>query len=849
MKTRQTSECNIGRPLRSAPARSILRCAIAAVTAASAGHLSTAAAQQGGEPAAGSGGSDLVVLEEVIVTARRREESLQDIPIAVTALDNDYLREQNITQLDELGIHIPSFRVSFGGPGTNAPVLTLRGQRPSTVTITEDPAVPLYFAEVVLTPTQGTNLAMYDLANVQVLKGPQGTLFGRNSTGGALLLTPRAPGDEMGGYLEARAGSYDLLQLEGAVDLPVSDSLKVRLAGRKVERDGYQSNVADNALRQDDLYWDEDSYGLRAVIDWKPTERLSNLTTISYDENDMYSRAPTIQLYNSSADLAALYNLVWNGGLGIGGPSIDEAVERQSRREWTDMEGDTLSREKIENIFFANTTEYELTDNLTIKNVFGYRELNSDGIQDADGTAVSLFGAQTSLTENVTRNPPLGSVDAKQYSNELQLIGSSFDGDLEWLVGAFWMNMDGSESLPSQIMGANPDWPAGGIGIPPIDIVATQGFYQLSPNVDAENEAWALFGEGTYSFNPQWSLTLGLRQTWDDRQITAKNFTFNTSTFVYGCNMFDRDNQRLPDDNCARSESEKFDELTWRASVNWSPTYDMLMYLSVSTGYRSGGFNARGTNNFTLQPFNEETVTTYEFGHKTDWSIANFATVRTNLAVYFQDYDDIQKTVSGVNPATDLYETYTVNAAAATITGVEFDATIAPTSSLVFNLSYSWVDPEYDEWDRLVLVQGEPQVLDYSRAPFVYIPEHSLNGSVTWTLPLDPSWGEVRLSATAYWQDEMQTNDDPWLWPELGWAEDDLENALATVVIDDYTVWNFRADWYGVMGSNFDLAAWANNAFDEEYVTGGLSVPEDLGIVAHTYGTPQIYGASLRWSF
>jgi iron complex outermembrane receptor protein len=796
-------------------------------------------------------GREMLPLEEVIVTARRREESAQDVPIAVTALDEEFLREQNITQIDELGIHIPSFRVSYGGTGTNDPVLTLRGQRPSTVTVTEDPAVPLYFAEVVITPTMGSNLSMYDLANVQVLKGPQGTLFGRNSTGGALLLTPRTPGDELAGHLEARVGNYDLIHLEGAVDLPVSDTLRFRLAGRKLERDGYQSNVADNDLREDDLYWDEDSYGLRVVMDWTPNERLSNLTTVAYDDLDTYSRIAEIQVYNSSAQLAALYNLVHNGGFAaLGGPAdpaIDEAVARQNRRDWQDIEADLLATETIETWFLANVTEFDLSDTLTIKNIFGYRDMDRDGTADADGTAVPLFGGRTSLTEYTTRKTPMGEVTGEQYSDELQLLGSSFDGRLEWIAGLYWMKIDGSESYPLQISGANPDWPAGGVGVPPVDIVATQGFYQNSPNADAKNEAYAVFGEGTWTFNPRWSFTLGLRQTWDDREITAKNEAFNTDTLVYGCAMLDKDNQPLPDDACSRTESETFDAFTWRTSLNWSPTDDMLLYGSVATGYRTGGFNARGVNNFSLQPYDEETVLTYEIGHKTDWQLGNLAMLRTNLAVYFQDYDDIQKTVDGVNPATDNYETYVVNAAKAEIKGVEFDVTVAPTANLAINLGYAYVDAKYNEWDRDV--PGFPEPLDYSRAPFVYIPEHSLTGSASYTLPLDAAVGEVTLMASAYWQDEMDTNDDPWLWPDLGWAEDDLENVLKTTVIDDYWVWNFRIDWYGVMGSNFDIAAYVNNAFDEDYVTGGLSVPESLGIVANTYGTPQLYGASLRWRF
>lgn len=819
------------------------------------GYASQPAQAQAQQPV---GERQLVALEEVVVTARRREELLQDIPLAVTALDGDYLRDQNITRLDDLGIHVPSLRISSGGTGTNSPLITLRGQRPSTVTITEDPAVPIYFAEVVLTPTQGTNLAMYDLANVQVLKGPQGTLFGRNSTGGALLFTPTRPGEEFGGYLETRLGNYDLVHVEGAVDLPASDTLFFRVAGISIDRNGYQDNVADNQLRGSEQFWDEDSYGMRVTMDWVPNDRLSNYTTLAYDENDMHNPVPVPLAFNSSAGLGRLTNAIFNGGAArIGAPSepsVDEALARQAGRDWTKIETDVNGKDKVENIFFANTTEFELTDDLTLKNIFGYRDLDSKSATDADGTAIPIFGAITSRTLPVTTNPLEGEVTATQYSDELQLLGNSFDDKLDWIAGVFWMSMDGSQTLPTQVLGANPEWPQGPAPLPIPDVqqlwyIGQNGFLQDSPNGDAENETYAIFGEGNYVINEQWSVTAGARQTWDDRKMEAKNFSLDLATLTYGCAMKNENNQLLPNDACSRKEDESFDKLTWRSSVNWNPKDDMLLYLSAATGYRSGGFNLRGTNNFSLQPFDPETVLTYEFGHKTDWDLGDLATMRTNLAVYAQEFDDIQKTLSGTNPDTGAFETYTANAAKADINGVEFDVTIAPVESLVIAVGYSYVDASYNQWDRTVSENNNVFVVDYSGAPFVYIPENSATASVTYTLPLSESIGEVALTASAYWQDKMDTNDSAFRWAGLGWTEDNLQEALDTVEADEYTVAHFRVDWGYVMGSNFDVAAFINNAFDEDYITGGLSVPDSLGWVAASYGPPRTYGASLRYRF
>ena len=821
-----------------------------AVSAVSVGHAPSAVAQPGDK--------QMVELEEVLVTARRREESLQDVPIAITAMSADFLREQNIIELNDLATRVPGMSVSTAGTSTNVPIVVLRGQRPSEVTLTVDPAVPIYFAEVAITPVQGTNLAMYDLANVQVLKGPQGTLFGRNSTGGALLFTPQTPGDEFGGYAEARLGDYNLYHFEGAVDLPASESLKFRLAGRSLDRDGYQSNVADNALGGDDKFWDENSYGIRLTARYAPNERFQNLTTIAYDENEMLARVPTPQAFNSDAGVGPLMNVVHNGGLNglFGTPvgnNIDAALARQRSRDWNDIEVDLRGSDKIENWFVANTTEFELLDNLRIKNIFGYRDLDYEYATDTDGTAVQVFGSITSATEPVTFDPPLGTVEGEQYSDELQLLGSAFDDRLEWIVGGYWFRMEGSQTFPLVHTGANPAWPDGPAPIPVPDLqflweVAQNGLRGDAPAGDAENEAWALFGEGTYTLDEQWSFTLGARQSWDDRSMTAKNFALSQQTLEVECQVLDENNVKLPDDACAREVDENFDHATWRAAVNYTPTEDMLVYGSVATGYRTGGLNGRGTSNFSLVPFDEETVLNYELGHKTDWQLGNVAAMRTNLAVYLQQYDDIQKTISGTNPDTQSFETYVVNAAEAEIAGVDFDVLIAPSESLQITLAYAYVDGEYKEWDR-EYPSGSGNVVDFSDAPFVYVPEHSVTGSVRYTLPMDASIGEVSLMGSVYWQDDTEANDAAWLWPTEGWSQENLDEALASTVVQDYAVWNFRVDWLGVMGSSVDLAAFVNNAADEDYITGGLNVPDSLGWSGANYGPPRTWGASLRYSF
>ncbi len=806
-------------------------------------------------------------LEEVVVTARRRVEMAQDVPLAITAMSPEMLEDKSIFQFSDLGKNIPGFSVSSNSGSTNSPVVALRGQRPSETLLTLDPAVPLYFAEIVMTPVYGTNLAMYDLANVQVLKGPQGTLFGRNSTGGAVLLSPQTPANEFEGYLKGTVGNYNLYKAEGAVSVPVNDVFTFRLAGQSTDRDGYQSNVAQNDTACSDCLWSEDSYGLRLVASLD-TGTFRNLSTLSYDQDDSVGRSPVAVGFNPETGLGQLYDMIWNGALGRSNPffaglgvpteaAVDDAIARQSRRSPFKVEVEAMPDQRIENWFFANATEFDLSDELTLKNIFGYRKLEFSELPETDGISQRLFGAITIDSPTVPDDvglPGRRTVESEQFSNEVQLIGYAFDQRLEWVAGVYWYKMEGSEKFLSNNLGRNPAWPAGPSPVPDPDLdtlwaFAQNGLYLSSSEGSVLNEAYAVFGEGTFDIDDQWSATLGLRQTWDKRELTAKNrgTPFTDPTLSPQCSMTDEAGNFLPNDGCVRTVDETFSSPTWRVAVNYSPEHAQLLYGSISTGYRSGGFNMRGTNNVTLAPFDEETVLNYEIGHKADWNAGVLGNVRTALALYWQEYSDIQKTQGVI--VDSQFVTNTVNAAEAVIRGAELDITAAPSDRWLFSLSYSYIDAYYKEWGLPRDVGGAVIVFDNSSSPFVYVPEHSLTATAKYTLPLDASVGEVSLLASVYWQSEMDSHPQPQHFGSFGFSDDVVQVMRNAQKLDAYDIWNFRLSWRGVMGSSFDADLFVNNAFDEEYVIGGLNVIDSLGWAADTYGEPRTFGGSVRWNF
>lgn len=737
--------------------------------------------------AAPTGQHRVTVLEEVVVTARRRAESLQDVPIAITALTEEYLSSNHIGSFNELRNHAPALNVSNAGTGVNTPVVALRGQRTSESAINLEGAVPMYLADVVLTPAAGTNLAMYDLENVQVLKGPQGTLFGRNSTGGALLFTPTSPGDTLGGYLEVKAGNYNLFETRGAVDLPASDRLMFRIAGRTVDRDPYQKNVSSNPLTRGDGYWDEQSRAVRFSMLARPSDNLDNTLIVSWDTNDTKGVQPRLEAFDPNR------------------LPLDADLERSLGRDPMKVESDQPGQyEDVETWFVANTTEYRLGD-ITLKNIFGYRKVEWSSVYDSDGTALPIANMASDGLPAIT--------NGEQFSNEFQVLGSALDERLDWIAGAYYWQMEGRRASRS-------------------NIVTPQIAFDNIQEGDADNTAYAVFAQASYEATERLGVTLGARWSWDERELTPKNRRVFAGGALVQCQMRDENNVPLPADNCARTVDDEWDAITWLASVNYHLSDRTMAYGSVTTGYRAGGFNIRGTTNAELQPFDQEEVITYELGLKADWDYAGWQ-FRTNLVLYHQDFDDIQRTVSLPNPdAPGAFITLTRNAAKATIRGGEVEFQAITNFGLDIALNYAYVNTEYDEYI-------DQHNIDQSGEPIEWVPEDQFNATLRYTLPVDPRLGDISLQASYYYQSEQLAT--------LYTAVDPRANRVKYV--DSYVVQNYSIDWKSVMGSSFDASLFIKNAGDERYPVGGLTVVESLGVALWNYGEPRTWGGSIRYRF
>lgn len=741
-----------------------------------------------------------------MVTARRREESAQTVPIAITALDESQIENLHIDNMENLQTVVPELSVSAASGRPNTPVYGLRGIRPTEAIYGQDPTVAIYFADFVLSPSQGSNLGIFDLSSVQVLKGPQGTLFGRNTIGGAILLAPRRPGDEFGGNVMVGFGNYGRTEAQLALDIPASDTFAMRAVGRMVDSDGYQTNRAPGPLYGSKL-GGEDTRNLRLSAVWDITDSVENYTVLSWDSKDTNGRAAVLQAVNPASALR-FYN-------GAPLPSIFDALARAQSRDVNDVESDMRQYDRTEVWSIVNTTSADLGGDTTLKVIAGYRDFETFSTINLDATQIpGILTAGSNVPGVLTAPEQHATLD--HASLEVQLLGTAFDDRLNWVTGVYGYHEEGFEFSPGDVL----------LQLQP----ANNPFAQRG---DIENYSYSLFAQGTYNLTPKWSLTAGARLNYDKREMTV------SSKNGAACAVRDPlTDVPLPADQCHYTMSDTFDQPTGTLSLDYKPTDGVLLYAASRYGYRSGGFNLRAIRGPEFEPFDPETVLDAELGIKTDWSAGSWG-MRTNVATYYQWYDDIQRTVAVTN-AVGVPGSAVQNAAKATVFGVEVEQTIAPTDNLTLQINYAYTDPQYDKWVQ-PSATGD---IDLSATPFHFTPEHAGSALLAYTVPMS-SAGDLRFTAGASFKDGVWIN-------SLGTIvaiEATPQSVWHALRQEAYWLYDIGAGWTDVMGTGVDLSAYVKNLTDEEYTLGGIQLYTTLGLSTKAFGEPRTYGLEVRYKF
>lgn len=755
------------------------------MSAISAAVLSGLAATSatGQEPLSQPGAS---VLEEVVVTARRREERLQDVPIAISAFNGAELQRMGINNAEDLRMVSPGLNVSASPFGSSVPGYTLRGQRQLEAIATQDPSVVVYYADTPLMRPHGTNAAFFDIENVQVLKGPQGTLFGRNTTGGAILVNPRRPHmDGIDGETGITLGDYNLRSWDGAVNLPLTENFALRVGGKIIDRDGYTKNLYDGGKLDD-----EDSKNFRLSALWTPKENLEIFTTFQQFKLDNAGQSWRILQVNPAGAIAGAFPATFQTHL--------QDFQTLQGKDWHTVINDADMREKVDTWNISNSISWDISD-ITLKSIIGYRKVKTDIGFDYDGSNATFFTPAAGVVSVFNSE---NEIDGDQFSVELQALGQAINDRLDWIVGAFYFEEEVWDIQRSELFGRRHNAGTG------------------------KNESRSLFAQGSYALTDKVSLTAGYRHTWDDRELESENKLQGLAEPALRCRLVNGSGQPL--NPCVRNSEIDENAGTWLVSIDYSPAEDILLYAAHRHGYRSGGLQLRANTPADPVTFEPEFVDDLEIGFKALTTIGSVPS-KLNASLFYQEYEDIQRTLSFLPQGSNVLATAVLNAGNAVIKGAEIEWTIMPTDRLEIGAFVGYTDAEYKKFDNPGIA-GQPASLKDNE--FAFVPKTTAGATISYLLIASDEIGEISLRGNWYKQGKMEITDinDP------------------GGVVEGYDVYNMFIDWESVAGSAFDSRLFVKNVGDEEYSTAGVSV-WSTGVSVVNLGAPRTYGMELRYRF
>lgn len=601
-----------------------------------------------------------VQVEEVVVTAQKREGTVQSTPLAVSAISGEMLQQQNVVDAGDLTGRVPNLNIGQSG---NEVIISIRGVSSAGVVPQRDPSVAFHLDGVYLPRPSGANSVFYDLERVEVLRGPQGTLWGRNATAGSLNIITRKPVNHFEAAGELLLGDYSRMTAQGMYNFPIIDeTLAARAAFIVNRRDGYQKNVVPG---QPDL-GDADEAAGRIHMLYTPGERLRMLGTVDF--------------YHA-------------GGAGTGNVLIGNGpVSYLANGRAAPYRAETNTAGRVNNKIWGVTGEvtYAL-DALDIVSLTSYRADNQEVTSDIDATAV---GTQTVFYYNKN----------KTFSQELRLA-SNGDGPLKYILGAYYIKETNDDNLFQYT-----------------NLPRTAGVVLQRP--DRFAESWAVFGQADYNLTDTLTIFAGIRYS-EDRKGNPVGLTRPLGTTI----------------NTFRPDSGSWDKTTWRVGADWEITPDNMVYGSVSTGYKAGGFTSN-------RNFGPETLTAYEVGSKNYFLDRRLL---ANLAAFYYDYKDLQ--VVSVQPDENgVVRALTTNAGVSTVWGIEFEGRARITDALSLDASVGYLDAKFDRYVGAVdALYGT--VHDLSGNTLPRAPRWNGNVGAAYSIPL--SSGEITARASTRYQSKV----------------------------------------------------------------------------------------------
>lgn len=582
-------------------------------------------------------------VEDIIVTARRTEESAQKTPLALTAFSGETLERTGAQQVTDLQGAVPNLNLVQGRGSSNSTNIYIRGVGQPDALQTFDPAVGVYVDDVYYSRIRGSQFDLLDLERVEILRGPQGTLYGKNTIGGAMKLVSRRPGQEFRARASAAYGDYDLMEFQGAVSGPVTDTLALGLSALHSERGGYVTDPVTGAE-----YNDKNTSAARASLAWDPTATFRVDLNVDYSKDD--AGLTVGQATNSLTYL----------GYGVAYPVATPTPEYDFKTRTTPgLPNET----RLETWGTALRMTWDLSDALTLKSITSYRELNTDDYIDFDATQLEIADA-------------LVAVDQKQTSQELQLTYDS--GPLTAVGGLYYLKEDVSshqESYNDDLLGP---------------LYGNATFIRYIDDA-LETTSKAAYANVSYAVTDALRLSAGVRYTKEEKDYAR--LTSVVSSFLFnGLPILNTSYAFAP-------PTGEWDDTSIMLSADYQLSDDAMVYARYSQGFKSGGFNGRANSPTEATEYQPETADSFEVGAKTQYWDNR---LRLNLAAFMTKYEDFQARVSGIEtppgggvPTPVLS---VINAGSLDIFGFEVEGVLAPVRGLTLDTQIGFLDADYKEF-------------------------------------------------------------------------------------------------------------------------------------------------------
>jgi iron complex outermembrane receptor protein len=825
--------------------RGMLMCGAGLATVA---HASLAFAQPGNqETTENADQRDNII----IVTASRRAEAIDDVGLAIQAFSGEQLDNLQVNSTEDLQLIVPSLSVSRGYQGI--PIYTLRGIGFNTINLSATSTVGTYQDEVALAYPFMNSGPVYDLERVEVLKGPQGTLYGRNTTGGLVnFITAKPEFGDFNGSVAIDVGSEKTLNSEGHLNVPLGENLGVRFAWRTEDSwDGWQHSVSRN-----DSLGEVHRYGGRVTIAAEPVPDMRIEVSGNFWINKSDTLAAQAVGFTPNTDPAngtifSLFNAPGLPGFVAGNANnwnSDTADwQPEELRAINIGRGTGIDRPNQEDSDFYGLRamfQFDLTPDLSFISLTGYNKVTRDATYDWSGAPYEILSQHAQ-----------GEVES--ISQEMRFQGTT--GPAEWVVGGYYANdtvLDTNQTLLGEnanvgaIRGTilTPQASLGGssifdlfnsFGYTPADVMTSFRTYHDMAEFDVET--WSLFASADWELSPELTLTTGVRYTKDTQDYAGCSRDFNGSMLpnvnlfnrafffqVYGalvdpiaenqCNTFDVDTLSFG----IVESTLKEDNVGWRGALTWEPNDDMLLYASASRGYKSGSTPVNAANIATQnRPARQEQLTAYEIGTKL--ALAN-RSLKLNLGAFYYDYKDKQLAVYFADP---IYTTLLRldNIPDSRAYGLDGDLTWFATEELTISLAGTWLQTEIEGY---VGIDAGGGTFDYDGFEFPYSPEFSGSATVSYDTPVSDTLGMRAILNGRYQSSTASTIED-----------------FAPLEIDGYGILNASLAIYD-RGGLWEASVWGRNITDTYYWS---SAATNANTAVRFPGRSASYGATVRFRF